>query len=95
MNAATILELVKARIGISSSIRDSYLLSIITSVIDELKDQKGITLSEGNMIQQMFIVDYATWRYQSRDESGALPRYLQFRLHNLMISDKGTGGENV
>lgn len=93
MNTATVLGLVKARMGISSDIRDSYLLSIIESVIDELESEKGLVLREDDMIQQMFIVDYATWRYQSRDESGALPRHLQFRMHNLIINNKGE--ENV
>ena len=34
----------------------------------------------------MFIVDYSTWRYQSRDEAKGMPRHLQFRLHNIFIS---------
>jgi len=35
----------------------------------------------------MFIVDYSAWRYRSRGE-GVMPRNLQFRLHNLVLSMK-------
>ena len=85
MNTATILELVKARLGISSYIRDTYLLAIIESIITELEDEKGILLDSENANHLMFVVDYSTWRYQSKDEAGGMPRHLQFRLHNLVI----------
>jgi hypothetical protein len=84
--ASTVLELVKARLGISTDVRDAYLTSIIQSVVEELEEQQGIKIDNENIIHTMFIVDYATWRYQSRDSSGAMPRHLQWRLHNLIIS---------
>lgn len=89
MDAATVLELVKARLGISTSVRDAYLIAIIEGIIKELEDEKGIALDEMNANHLMFVVDYSTWRYQSRDESGATPRHLQFRLHNLIIHNGG------
>ena len=63
MDTATILELVKARLGISTNVRDAYLISIIESVIKEL-ERKGITLEIDNMNHTMFIVDYSVWRYK-------------------------------
>lgn len=89
MDTATILSLVKARIGISSSVRDTYLTAIVNSIIKELEDEKGITLDSQNMNHVMFIVDYSTWRYQNRDGEKGIPRHLQFRLHNLMIHNGG------
>lgn len=86
MDTATILALTKARLGISATIRDTYLIAIIESVVKELEDEKGIKLDPDNMNQVMFIVDYSTWRYQSKDEVKGMPRHLQFRLHNLFIS---------
>lgn len=85
MDELQILALVKARLGIMTAARDEYLAAIISSVVRELEDEKGIKLDTGDMNHIMFVVDYATWRYQSRDESGAMPRHLQFRLHNLMV----------
>lgn len=92
MNTATILTIVKARIGISSTVRDSYLIAIIESIIKELEDEKGIALDPDNMNHLMYIVDYATWRYQNRDGDKGMPRNLQFRLHNIIIHN---GGGNI
>lgn len=89
MNTATILELIKARIGISSNVRDTYLTVIVDSIVQELEDEKGIALDSNNMNHVMFVVDYSTWRYQNRDGDKGMPRHLQFRLHNLMIHNGG------
>lgn len=89
METATILELVKARLGISTTVRDTFLSAIINGIITELEDEKGITLEPDNMNHMMFIADYATWRYQSRDSDTGLPRNLQWRLHNIIIHDGG------
>ena len=92
MDQAQTLALVKARLGITTAVRDSYLAAIISSVIDELTKEKGIQLKADDAHHLMFVVDYATWRYMSRDESGAMPRHLQYRLHNLIISAGGGAG---
>lgn len=89
MDTATVLSLVKARIGISTNVRDTYLSPIVESIIKELEDEKGIMLESDNMNHVMFIVDYATWRYQNRDSEKGMPRNLKFRLHNLMIHNGG------
>lgn len=94
MDEAQILALVKARLGITTAVRDTYLAAIISSVVRELEYEKGIALDSNDMNHIMFCVDYAAWRYQSRDESGAMPRYLQYRLHNLIISAGGGGVQN-
>lgn len=91
MDTSTVLELVKARLGISTTARDSYITSIIDGVIAELEEEKGLLLDGNSPHHLMFVVDYATWRYQSVKEpfqtsEQKLPRHLQFRLHNLVIS---------
>jgi hypothetical protein len=85
------LELVKARKGISTNVRDSYIEKIVEGVITELETDKHIELVDGNAYHLMFVVDLATWRYENRDEPGAMPRHLQFRLHNLIIGGGGSG----
>jgi len=95
MNEPQILELVKARLGITTAVRDTYLAAIVSGVIDELEKEKGITLNSNDAHHLMFVVDLATWRYQSRDEPGAMPRHLQYRLHNLIISAGGGAGGDV
>ncbi len=91
MDTSTVLELVKARLGISTTVRDTYLISIIESIIIELEDEKGINIDLDNANHLMFIVDYSSWRYQSRDSTGAMPEHLKWRLKNLYVS----GGKNV
>lgn len=94
MDTNKILSLVKARLGITATVRDEYLIAIIDSVVKELEDEKGLSLDGDNPYHLMFVVDYATWRYQSRDSEGAMPRHLQFRLHNLMIHAAKESDEN-
>lgn len=103
MDVNQILALVKARLGITSAVRDEYLAAIISGVIDELTKEKGIALNLNDAHHLMFIVDYSTWRYQSVMDSSvsytgqpmSMPRHLQYRLHNLIISAGGGVGGNV
>ena len=89
MESTTVLALVKARLGISTTVRDTYLTAIVNSVITELTDEKGLTLEDANPYHLMFVVDYSSWRYESKSEPGEMPRHLQFRMHNLMIHNGG------
>lgn len=90
----TALELTKARLGISTKIRDVLLLSAVKSIVEELENEKEIKLDYDSPLHLDFVKDYATWRYQSVNSTGvesanfmlSMPRHLQFRLHNLFIS---------
>lgn len=77
--------LIKAKLGISTSVRDAYLFAIVDGLVHELKTIQGITLDAGNPAHLMFVVDYAEYRYANR-ENPVMPRHLQFRLHNLFIN---------
>jgi len=83
MNA---LELLKLRLGISTDKRDAYLNVIIDSIKEELINQQKINLDESNSTHLMFLVDYAEYRYSNKGESSGMPRHLQWRLHNLVVS---------
>lgn len=85
-NADAILELVKARIGITSKVRDEYLTQIVKGVKSELEKQQGLSIDLDRPDILMFVVDYSTWRYQNRDTHDGTPRHLQFRLHNMIVS---------
>ena len=82
-----VLELLKVNLGIMTDKRNEYLLSIIDIVISELESEQGIIIDNNDDLHIMFIVDYSAWRYRSRGE-GVMPRNLQFRLHNLVLSMK-------
>jgi len=85
MDTATVTSLVKERLGIKTAARDTYLTAISDGVIKELEDEKGLVLDGANSYHLLFVVDYATWRYQSRDKDTGMPRHLQYRLHSLYI----------
>ena len=90
--ATQALPLVKARLGISSQVRDEYISKIIEGVIKELSDVQGLVLTESNPQHLMFVVDLSEWRYTNRDHHDGMPRHLQFRLHNLIIHGGGDSG---
>lgn len=94
MDEELILSLVKDRLGLRSTVRNGYIAAIIKGVISELEEEKGLALNSANFSHVMFIVDYSTWYYQNRDNTGGLPRHLQFRLHNLIISNIKVGVED-
>ena len=84
-----ILAIVKARLGITSTVRDLYITAIINGIIDELEREQGIVISETSQAHLMFVADYAEYRYSNRDNP-VMPRHLRFRLNNLKISGGGT-----
>ena len=94
MNTETVLQLVKARLGITTNVRDSYIEAIVQGVIKELEDVQGLVLDGANPYHLMFVVDYSTWRYKNRDSEGAMPRHLQFRMHNLVIHASKESDDN-
>ena len=95
METATVVSLVKARIGITGTVRDTYLTAIVDGLVTELEDEKGLVLEGANPYHLIFVVDFATWRYQNRDKDGPMPRHLQYRLHNLMIHAGGGGDSDI
>ncbi|HCP14826.1 MAG TPA: hypothetical protein DIT32_03485 [Peptococcaceae bacterium] len=85
MDSSTVVSLVKERMGIKTTARDTYLTAIADGVIKELEDEKGLVLDGANPYHLIFVVDYATWRYQNRDSDTGLPRHLKYRMHSLYI----------
>lgn len=80
----TVLQLLKDRIGISTSSRDSVLFAIIDGIIDECKAVYGIELKEERYDHILLVLDWATWKY-NHPEDGVIPRSIRFRLNNLMV----------
>ncbi|AMB94904.1 hypothetical protein QP248_02665 [Aerococcus sp. UMB8608] len=87
MDKEAVLGIVKSRLGITSQVRDTYLLPIISGVISEIENQQGITLKSDRPDHVMFVADYAEYRYSNKDDP-TLPRHLQWRLHNLVVGEK-------
>ena len=94
MEVSTVLELVKARIGLTAEVRDTYLTAIIEGVINELEDEEGLVLDGASPNHLMFVVDFATWRYENRGQMGATPEHLRYRRRKLFFKSHSGGGAN-
>jgi len=86
MDEGQLLELLKLKLGISTDLRDKPLEKIISSVITELTENLGVDLVSDRADHEMFVVDFAAYRYEGGVD---MPRHLQWRLHNLQVSSKG------
>lgn len=86
MNKGRLLELLKLKLGISTILRDKPLEKIIDAVISELGENLGVVLDPERADHEMFVVDFAAYRYEGGVD---MPRHLQWRLHNLQVSSKG------
>jgi hypothetical protein len=86
MNNGQLLELLKLKLGISTTLRDKPLEKIIDAVISELGENLGVVLDLKRADHEMFVVDFAVYRYEGGMD---MPRHLQWRLHNLQVSSKG------
>lgn len=90
MNVPLIRQLVKADIGMMSASRDEFFDKLIEGIVSELTEEKGIILDENNANHQMFIADYASWKFQNRDSNAGMPNYLRLRMRNLFLHSRGT-----
>lgn len=89
MNDAEILDYVKFNLGLTTDLRDKYLLQIIKGARAELKES-GID-PEGQSDSYIdnydnYLADYAAYMYRNRGGEAELPRHLLFRRRNLIIS---------
>lgn len=85
MMKAKLLEIVKSKLGITSTVRDSLLNFLIDTTLKEMNDEHKMVLTDENLTLQEFIIDYVVFKYKNVDFKG-IPRFLQFRLHNLKIN---------
>ncbi|HFI0076826.1 TPA: hypothetical protein ACGO3I_000941 [Streptococcus suis] len=83
MDTDQLLELLKLKLGISTTLRDKPLKKILDAVISELSQTFGVELDSNRADHEMFVVDFAAYRYEGGVD---MPRHLQWRLHNLQIS---------
>lgn len=82
MDNAQLLELLKLKLGIATNLRDKPLEKIIEAVKTELEDNLGVLLDLDSPEHQMFVVDFAAFRYEGGVD---MPRHLLWRLHNLKL----------
>lgn len=83
MDTTTILALLKADLGVSHTMRDSYYNNMIEAAIKEL-EAKGIAL-DNSIEDQMLVSDYTAWQYRHRTEDVQLARNIDLRIKNRIV----------
>ncbi|WP_227397350.1 hypothetical protein [Jeotgalibacillus aurantiacus] len=91
MNSATILPIVKQKIGLRTAVRDTYIESIIKGVIKEFESRQGLTLDEQDHSHVMLVVDYSAYRYETPGQPDQLPHNLRYRLKELYFQQHSKG----
>lgn len=84
---AQALDLVKQRLNRLDSTLDNYLATVAESAELELT-RMGINLQD-DADDLMLLVDFTVWRYQNRDQPGAMPQWLRHRIKLRFLSMKG------
>lgn len=85
------LALLKQDLQMLTSANDDFLKSLITTAESAIQ-REGITLVENDMDIDMAVVQYAAYLFRKRASSEtAMPRFLRYRLNNILFSQKGAG----
>lgn len=95
MTQETMLQLLKIRLGIASTVRDEYLQHLLDATVMMLEDEKKINADVSNPLISSFVINYSAWLYESKGEHGGMPRHLQYAMHNLMIHNAKVVETNV
>ena len=90
------LVLLKQDLQMLTSANDDFLKSLITTAESAIQ-REGITLVENDTDIDMAVIQYAAYLFRKRaGNETAMPRYLRWRLNNILFSQKGkTDGSNV
>lgn len=90
------LALLKQDLQMLTSANDDFLKSLITTAESAIQ-REGITLVKNDMDIDMAVVQYAAYLFRKRaGNETAMPRFLRWRLNNILFSQKGKAdGGNV
>lgn len=88
MTDEEILVPLKIEKNISSTARDDYLLLVIKSARDFIKEE-GVEIDDSSISDGMLIEMYASYLYDQRKEKKPMPRSLRWALNNRLFSQKG------
>ena len=85
------LTLLKQDLQMLTSANDEFLKSLITTAESAIQ-REGIMLVENDMDIDMAVVQYAAYLFRKRaSNETAMPRFLRWRLNNILFSQKGRG----
>ena len=84
----TLLTMLKIDLGLTVNAYDSRLQQILTAAVSAILAAGASTLDQNDPLDAQLIVMYAAWLWRGRDEMPAMPRSLQWALHNRVLGEK-------
>lgn len=87
MNDATMLEMLKIDLGISTNAYDQRLAQLLTVSKDYI-EREGISLDDTKASDMNLVVMYASWLWSKRDKNESMPRMLRWNLNNRLFAEK-------
>lgn len=83
------LLLLKQDLQMLTSANDDFLTNLIYAAEKAIR-REGITLDENDMDIDMAVVQYAAYLFRKRASNDtSMPRFLRWRLNNILLSQKG------
>lgn len=83
------LKILKQDLQMLTSSNDSFLLSLLDAATTAIQ-REGITLVENDMDIDMAVIQYAAYLFRKRaSNENEMPRFLRWRLNNILFSQKG------
>lgn len=83
------LKILKQDLQMLTSSNDSFLSSLLDTATTAIQ-REGITLVENDMDIDMAVIQYAAYLFRKRASNETeMPRFLRWRLNNILFSQKG------
>lgn len=85
------LKILKQDLQMLTSSNDSFLSSLLDAAATAIQ-REGITLVENDMDIDMAVIQYAAYLFRKRaSNETSMPRFLRWRLNNILFTQKGRG----
>lgn len=83
------LKILKQDLQMLTSSNDSFLSSLLDTATTAIQ-REGIMLVENDMDIDMAVIQYAAYLFRKRASNETeMPRFLRWRLNNILFSQKG------
>lgn len=84
----TLLAMLKIDLGLTVDAYDARLEQVLASATSAILKAGAATLDVSDPLDAQLVVMYAAWLWRGRDEMPAMPRSLQWALHNRVFGEK-------
>lgn len=92
MNEATMLEMLRIDLGITTTKYDARLKKLLESAKTEI-EREGVTLSPSDSVSDAnLVIQYTGWLWRKRDTGEGMPRMIRWQINNRLFEVGGNNG---